>query len=289
MFNTFNSEDIFSSLTDSEKVNSLLYQCTLHSDVNPTTTMDYHTAVEVYQSLPKHLGQRGEKAVPVRVWLYPLKNLDHAAACVEFEISEDLLLRAEKVLEHLRRVTMRCQDTMSDHTNAYVMKWFPYAKDKLTQFSQILSEYQVEFQKILAKATEFIRENGESGLLWFREILKKHDQSPFTPQALDHWLHNKEAEVNAVNICKTNNLPIVKSEKELETVLLDSQTDRVLCFTLTSLEDEDPFLSTMKHYKHSVCNLLIPTYSLLVLMTLCSYMFISVNMTLCLYSILVLI
>ncbi|XP_036845298.1 neoverrucotoxin subunit beta-like [Oncorhynchus mykiss] len=121
MFNTFNSEDIFSSLTDSEKVNSLLYQCTLHSDVNPTTTMDYHTAVEVYQSLPKHLGQRGEKAVPVRVWLYPLTNLDHAAACVAFEISEDLLLRAENVLEHLRRVTMRCQDTMSDHTNAYVI------------------------------------------------------------------------------------------------------------------------------------------------------------------------
>uniref|UniRef100_A0A8C7MV67 Fibronectin type-III domain-containing protein n=1 Tax=Oncorhynchus kisutch TaxID=8019 RepID=A0A8C7MV67_ONCKI len=252
MFNTFNSEDIFSSLTDSEKVNSLLYQCTVHSDVDPTTTMDYDTAVEVYQSLPKHLGQRGEKAVPVRVWLYPLKNLDHAAACVEFEISEDLLLRAEKVLEHLRRVTMRCQDMMSDHTNAYVMKWFPYAKDKLTQFSQLLSEYQVEFQKILAKATEFIRENGESGLLWFRAILKKHDQSPFTPQALDHWLHNKEAEVNAVNICKTKNLPIVKSEKELETVLLDSQTDRVLCFTLTSLEDEDPFLSTMKQRHRSV-------------------------------------
>uniref|UniRef100_A0A8C7KEE2 SNTX thioredoxin-like domain-containing protein n=1 Tax=Oncorhynchus kisutch TaxID=8019 RepID=A0A8C7KEE2_ONCKI len=244
-------QKIFSSLTDSEKVNSLLYQCTVHSDVDPTTTMDYDTAVEVYQSLPKHLGQRGEKAVPVRVWLYPLKNLDHAAACVEFEISEDLLLRAEKVLEHLRRVTMRCQDMMSDHNNAYVMKWFPYAKDKLTQFSQLLSEYQVEFQKILAKATEFIRENGESGLLWFRAILKKHDQSPFTPQALDHWLHNKEAEVNAVNICKTKNLPIVKSEKELETVLLDSQTDRVLCFTLTSLEDEDPFLSTMKQHKHS--------------------------------------
>ncbi|KAM9398435.1 uncharacterized protein ACWYII_031911 isoform 1-T1 [Salvelinus alpinus] len=252
MLNTFNSEDIFSSLTDSEKVNSLLYQCTLHSDVDSTTTMDYDTAVEVYQSLPKRLGQRGEKAVPVRVWLYPLKNLDHAAACVAFEISEDLLLRAENVLEHLRRVTMRCQDMMSDHTNAYVMKWFPYAKDKLTQFSQSLSEYQVAFQKVLGKATEFIRENGESGLLWFREILKKHDQSPFTPQALDHWLHNKEAEVNAVNICKTKNLPIVKSEKELETVLLDSQTDRVLCFTLTSLEDEDPFLATLKQHTHSV-------------------------------------
>uniref|UniRef100_A0A674DZ26 Uncharacterized protein n=1 Tax=Salmo trutta TaxID=8032 RepID=A0A674DZ26_SALTR len=252
MLNTINSEDIFSSLTDSEKVNSLLYQCTLHSDVNPTTTMDYNTAVEVYQSLPKRLGQRGEKAVPVRVWLHPLKNLDHAAACVAFQISEDLLLRAEKVLEHLRQVTMRCQEIMSDPTNAYVMKCFPYAKDKLTQFSQSLSEYQAEFQKALAKATEFIRENGESGLLWLREILKKHDQSPFTSPALDHWLHYKEAEVNAVNICKTKNLPIVKSEKELETVFLDSQTDRVLCFTLTSLEDEDSFLSTMEQHKPSV-------------------------------------
>ncbi|CAB1327180.1 unnamed protein product [Coregonus sp. 'balchen'] len=252
MLSTFNSEDIYSSLTDSEKIDSLLYQCTLHSDVDPTTTMDYDTTVEVYQSLPRRLGQQGEKAVPVRVWLYPLKNLDHAAACVSFEISEDLLIRAEKVLEHLRRVTMRCQDMMADHTNAYVMKWFPYAKDKLTQFSESLSEYQVEFQKALAKATEFIRENGESCLLWLREILKKHDQSPFAPQALDRWLHIKEAEVNAVDICKTKNLPIVKSEKELEKVLLDSQTDRVLCFTLTSLEDEDPFLSTMEQHSLSV-------------------------------------
>ncbi|KAJ8362887.1 hypothetical protein SKAU_G00117180 [Synaphobranchus kaupii] len=68
-------------LTDKEKKMMEKFCCTFYGDYtleqNPTS---YEEAVLLYKQLPKLLGEDKRKAVPVRVWLYPLKNLNPIAA-----------------------------------------------------------------------------------------------------------------------------------------------------------------------------------------------------------------
>uniref|UniRef100_A0A674E0B0 Uncharacterized protein n=1 Tax=Salmo trutta TaxID=8032 RepID=A0A674E0B0_SALTR len=247
MMPTFSADQIFSSLSDTEKLNSSLYQCTLYCDVDHINgSMTYDRALQVYETLPKHLGQEGEKAVPLYAWLYPLKNLGPSV-----EIMLLLFTKAEGVLDHLRQATMRCQEMMTDSSNGCVMKWFPDLKYKLSRLSELLQKYQSEFKSELAMAVKTMRESEGVDESRLRDILQNHDQSPFCPQSVQLWLNNKAAEVKALNVCKTRNIPIMKSQEELDGVLRSSK-DRILCFTLTSLEDEDPFLSTMEQHKHSV-------------------------------------
>lgn len=247
MMPTFSADQIFSSLSDDEKPNSLLYQCTLYSDVDHINgSMTCDRALQVYETLPKHLGQQGEKAVPLYAWLYPLKNLGHSV-----EIMLLLFTKAECVLDHLRQATMRCQEIMTDSTNSCVMKWFPDLTYKLSRLSELLQKYWSEFKRELSMAVKTMRESEGVDEKRLRDILQNHDQSPFCPQSVQLWLNNKAAEVKALNVCKTRNIPIMKSQEELDGVLR-SLKDRILCFTLTSLEDEDPFLSTMEQHKHSV-------------------------------------
>ncbi|KAM9463350.1 uncharacterized protein ACWYII_009089 isoform 3-T6 [Salvelinus alpinus] len=208
---SFSADHMLSSLSDNEKINSLLYQCTLHSDVDHINgSMTYGQAVQALESLPKHLGQQGEKAVPLYTWLYPLKNLDTSV-----QITEGFLSEAEDVVEHLRQVTMRCQDMMTLlHINDDVMKWFPSVKGKLAEFSELLQKYQSEFKRGLAMAVKTVRENEEMDGKRLRDILQNHDQSPFCSQHTHQWLNNKEEEIKALLICKAKNIPIVKEVQE---------------------------------------------------------------------------
>ncbi|XP_029504323.2 uncharacterized protein LOC115119613 isoform X2 [Oncorhynchus nerka] len=211
MASSFSADHMLSSLSDNEKINSLLYQCTLHSDVDHINgSMTYGQAVQALETLPKHLGQQGEKAVPLYAWLYPLRNLD-----TSIQITQGFLSEAEDVVEHLRQVTMRCQDTMTLlHVNDDVMKWFPSVKEKFAEFSELLQTYQSEFKRGLAMAVKTVRESEEMDEKSLRDILQNHDQSPFCSQHTHQWLNNKEEEIKALLICKEKNIPIVKKVQE---------------------------------------------------------------------------
>ncbi|XP_052335917.1 uncharacterized protein LOC127911908 [Oncorhynchus keta] len=211
MASSFSADHMLSSLSDNEKINSLLYQCTLHSDVDHINgSMTYGQAVQALETLPKHLGQQGEKAVPLYAWLYPLRNLD-----TSIQITQGFLSEAEDVVEHLRQVTMRCQDTMTLlHVNDDVMKWFPSVKEKFAEFSELLQTYQSEFKRGLAMAVKTVRESEEMDEKSLRDILQNHDQSPFCSQHTHQWLNNKEEEIKALLICKEKNIPIVKKVQQ---------------------------------------------------------------------------
>ncbi|XP_029619675.1 uncharacterized protein LOC115200622 isoform X3 [Salmo trutta] len=314
---SFSADHMLSSLSDNEKINSLLYQCTLHSDVDYINgSMTYGQAVQALESLPKHLGQQGEKAVPLYAWLYPLKNL-----VTSVQITQGFLSEVEDVVEHLRQVIMRCQAMMTLlHVNDDVMKRFPSVKEKLAEFSELLQKYQSEFKRGLAMAVKTVRESEEMDEKRLRDILQNHDQSPFCSQYTHQWLNNKKEEIKALLICKAKNIPIGKevqekakniptgkevqekakniptgkevqekakniptgkevqekakniptgkevqekaknipTGKEVQEKAKNIPTgkevptpNRTLCFTLTSLVGEDPYLSTMKRYIHS--------------------------------------
>ncbi|KAL6481770.1 hypothetical protein MHYP_G00098500 [Metynnis hypsauchen] len=80
-----------------EKISCIFYG-DYELDENPTTYME---ALQLYKKLPSLLRQQGDDAVPVRVWLHPLSQLDSKAAKLEREIGAILISKVEGLLEEL--------------------------------------------------------------------------------------------------------------------------------------------------------------------------------------------
>ncbi|KAG8127239.1 hypothetical protein E2320_014165 [Naja naja] len=145
-------------LTEEEKENALKFRCKFYGDFslerNPVTFQD---AIKVHATLPKLLGEDGEKAVPMWVWLYPLTKLDTRAAKMVCEISLGLIFDAEKILEELNEIQMQSNDLANDP----IAETFPEIKRKIQQFKDLLKQHRQTFQKQLARVLPSIRGGGQ--------------------------------------------------------------------------------------------------------------------------------
>ncbi|XP_006038377.1 uncharacterized protein LOC102383910 [Alligator sinensis] len=231
-------------MDEQEKHQAEKFSCRFYGDFalenNPVT---YEDAMKVYATLPKLLGDNGEKAVPVRVWLYPLTKLDSKAARLVREISLTLIFDAQAVLEQLAEVDMRCNDLMKNR----IATTFPEIRRKLQQFQDLCKQHRQIFQKELAGLLPSIRGGGrEEGALV--DILTCKNQSPFNTQQLNEFLENKEREVNFVSsyLSALKDVEVVSSKNKVEEIVLDPKNEFVVSFTFTSLQDEEPYLSDLK-------------------------------------------
>ncbi|XP_059585357.1 titin-like [Alligator mississippiensis] len=231
-------------MDEQEKHQAEKFSCRFYGDFalenNPVT---YEDAMKVYATLPKLLGDNGEKAVPVRVWLYPLTKLDSKAARLVREISLTLFFDAQAVLEQLAEVDMRCNDLMKNR----IATTFPEIRRKLQQFQALCKQHRQIFQKELAGLLPSIRGGGrEEGALV--DILTCKNQSPFNTQQLNEFLENKEREVNFVSsyLSALKDVEVVSSKNKVDEIVLDPTNEFVVSFTFTSLQDEEPYLSDLK-------------------------------------------
>ncbi|XP_076872906.1 uncharacterized protein LOC143522869 isoform X1 [Brachyhypopomus gauderio] len=223
------------------------FDCAVYTDPGDIKIhVSFDTAIKQYSSLQNLLGSQGENIVPLKVWLYPLKNLDQTSACVAGELSEDILVKAEKVLETLKCHLGICQDMISIYSSLGVITRFPAVKESLSEISSLLQKYQSAFQRAMASCIKTTRERREEEGRGLRDLLKWNSQSPFSTENIQQWLLNKRAEMTALKECIDKKIS-VKSQKELMSILQDSQ-DTVLCFTFTSLQGEDPFLLALKRH-----------------------------------------
>ncbi|KAK1155442.1 stonustoxin subunit beta-like [Acipenser oxyrinchus oxyrinchus] len=229
-------------LTDEEKKTADKFDCTFHGDFeikqNPTTFLE---AINVYKTLPELLGEKGEKAVPVRVWLYPLIKLDSKAAQLVREISVGLVSHVEAVLELLRKVNMRVNDLIGDS----LLDRFVDLKDKLVEFQDKFQQYKAVFEKAVSRVLPAIRGGGEEEQALF-DILQHYNTSPFTQSKMDKWLDEKKGEIKVLRRYADGlkDVPIMTTW-ELHGVLFDPEIETVVCFTFTSLQYEEPYLSTL--------------------------------------------
>ncbi|KAG8127096.1 putative Neoverrucotoxin subunit beta protein [Naja naja] len=145
-------------LTEKEKENALRFSCKFHGDFslerNPVASQD---AMKVYETLPKLLGEHGEKAVPMRVWLYPLTKLDTKAAKLVHEISLTLIFDAEKILEELNEIWMQSNNLAKNP----IAETFPQIKRKIQQLKDLLKQHGQIFQEELARMLPSIRGGGQ--------------------------------------------------------------------------------------------------------------------------------
>ncbi|KAK7156807.1 hypothetical protein R3I94_006754 [Phoxinus phoxinus] len=246
---TLSARDVFSSLNETEKANSILYDCSLYIDVGDCKSpVSFEKAVEIYGSLPTLLGSKGERAVPLKVWLYPLKKLDKSSVCAALSgVSENLMQQAENILEHLRKQIRICQDMITNYDNLTVITWFPALEEKLQNFSEFIQEYMTEFQRKAAEIIESINTKEDEGENSFQELISNCVQSPFNPENTHHWLEKKKTELSVLNECRAGNITIVKSQEELQRVINDPYMSSVFCFTISSMEAGD-FLTALKQH-----------------------------------------
>ena len=233
-------------LTKAEKNMTNKFSCKFYGDFNldriPTSFED---AVKTYAELPKLLREDGKKSVPVMVWLTPLKNYDTTAAELKREISIGLVQKAQKALEELREMEMRCNDSLEDT----VVENFPQIKEELKGFKIRCDLYASELRKNMRDKFPLIRE-GKEDESSVKKLLDDRNKSPFSHEKLDKWLDHKEREINVIRSCveMMEGTKIVHNESELDREVLAAGVVDALCFVFTSLQSADPGLDAMDHY-----------------------------------------
>uniref|UniRef100_A0A8C7L6B2 B30.2/SPRY domain-containing protein n=1 Tax=Oncorhynchus kisutch TaxID=8019 RepID=A0A8C7L6B2_ONCKI len=219
--------------------------CTYYGDLE--TNRGDREITDLSESFPKLLGLSGEKAVPLRVWLCPLKNLYPAATCVR-EISEDLQSRVEREMEHYRYTGTRCEEMVKHEWVSKVQD----LKDKLIRFIDLIQQYLAQLQKLMGRMLVSVRSEVQEEKA-VEEEMKGHDLSPFRMEATGQWLDDKQAELKFLESLDSKIRSKMVSTDQLQKVISNSKTDTVVCFTLTSLGETDLYLSSsiLTPYRHT--------------------------------------
>ncbi|XDV13712.1 hypothetical protein PO909_002069 [Leuciscus waleckii] len=239
------------NMTDSEKKIAENIACTFHGDFHleqsPTT---YMQALDLYQKLPSMLKENPKSAVPIKVWLYPLNLLNTKAAQLVRQISTHLVYSTEVIMDELEKVERTCNDLIRNEL--VDRQVFSDINERLLSFQDSFSIYKLEFQKAVSKVLPAIR--GEEGMneKSLEDILKIHHDSPYNANKLNHWLHEAKLELDHLSFyIKALEGIEIEVSCGVDTILLDPEIDVVVCFTFTSLEYEDPYISVLKEFLKS--------------------------------------
>uniref|UniRef100_A0A3B3Q9Z9 Fibronectin type-III domain-containing protein n=1 Tax=Paramormyrops kingsleyae TaxID=1676925 RepID=A0A3B3Q9Z9_9TELE len=246
-------------LTDTDRATVEKFSCIFYGDFalkqNPVSFQD---AVDTYKTLPTLLGEKGGNAVPVRVWLLPLEILDSSAARLVRQISVRLISETQSVIEDFNEIEMQCNDIMKRKIVAH----FPEIGKKMKSFKDMCLEYKSVFQRSLSSILPLIRGGGTEECV-LANILTNKEQSPFQSNKLKEWLDCKEEEINLFQLYTDmmEHTTILASNSELQSEILKNRDKNVVCFTFTSLGEEEPYLSCLQsHLKAlSTAKLIEPT------------------------------
>ncbi|KAG9261560.1 verrucotoxin subunit beta-like [Astyanax mexicanus] len=230
---------------DSKTVKSDEIRCTFYGDfklnTNPCTLEE---SLEVYKKLPDMLGENGEHAVPLQVWLYPLSKIpkaEHPSDCLIRELSDSLITRLSHAIDRLNLVEGKLIDLISDEST----KSFVSFLNKLQDMKQKFSHYKADIMTKLAHLLPLIRgyKSEESDL---EDLLKRHDDSVFNSTAMDQWLEYRKMELDVLRTFLRQLREVgVNLNEDLHILLSDADIKNVVSFTFTSLEEPDEFLSQL--------------------------------------------
>nr|XP_023668042.1 stonustoxin subunit alpha-like [Paramormyrops kingsleyae] len=233
-------------LTDTEKATVDKLSCKFYGDFalkqNPVSFQD---AVKLYTTLPDLLGEKGENAVPVRVWLLPLESLDSSAARLVRQISVRLINETQSVIEDFNEIEMQSNDI----TTRKAISYFPEIGQKIKSFKDMCLEYKSVFQSSLSSILPLIRGGGKEECV-LANILTNKEQSPFNSNKLKEWLDCKEHEINLLQVYTDmmEDTKILASKSELQSEIFKNRDKNVVCFAFTSLGEEEPYLFCLRSH-----------------------------------------
>ncbi|XP_056607059.1 stonustoxin subunit beta-like [Triplophysa dalaica] len=237
-------------LTDEEKALTDQFSCKFYGDFilqsNPATFED---AVKTYTQLPNLLEQK-QTAVPITVWLTPLKKFDSTVLELKGEICIGLVRKAEKAVEDVMQAEMRCSDSLEEN----MVEKVPQIFNKLKNFQKQCQDYKNELKLTMKKKFPLIRA-GEEDDVSLEKLFDKRLESPFSEDNLNNWMNKRETEITAIRSClaimEGTKPKMVRDQSELDREILAPGIDHALCFVFTSVERDDPYLDHMTRYLHS--------------------------------------
>ncbi|XP_051777831.1 verrucotoxin subunit beta-like isoform X2 [Erpetoichthys calabaricus] len=236
-------------LSAKEKEEAEKIRCTFHGDFYiRELPVDYLTSLDVYKKLPTFLGEDGEHAVPVTVWLYPLSLLDSSAARLMYEISTDLVTQAERVLDSLLEAMVMCDYLLTDPT----VKIFYNIEKKISKFKTLIERYKLYFQKMLAQILPSVR-GGTTNATALGDILEAHRTSPFSQHKLEGWLCSLQTEIGVIealiNGMEDSNVSLLTGRFDsIEPLIFNPNIKYIVNFNLNLLSNESKSLNTMENY-----------------------------------------
>ncbi|XP_066531503.1 stonustoxin subunit beta-like [Hoplias malabaricus] len=227
-------------IDDDDKKKVQNFSCKFFGDFdlkeNPST---FEEAVKVYKELPTLLGEKEEKAVPVKVWLYPLSRFNNTESKLKTMISEALVSEVEKVMDDFHQAEKRTNDLLEKGKEINAADLV----DKLEQFQSSLRVFTVEFLKKMAALIPEIR-GGTEEETNLKDLLMSLNKSGFSGREIKQWLDGKDTEIDVVikYINKIQDYTIKPPGPELDSFLMDPDVTDALVFTFTSLKYEEPYL-----------------------------------------------
>lgn len=224
-------------LTKEEKDLSKKFSCKFFGDFildsNPTT---FEEATKTIAELPRILKEQGENAVPIKVWLTPLKTLGYGGAELVKDISVDSLRRIEDTLEALKEMKQRCNESLDE----VVVKHFPQIKKYLQKFQKLCSDKISHLQRALKRVLPSIRE-GRADESSLNDVFDDLDKSPYNLGNLSKCLDYREREINIIRsfLGRMEGIKIVQNKSELDRAVLATGVNHAFCFVFTGLKNDD--------------------------------------------------
>ncbi|XP_038144090.1 stonustoxin subunit beta-like [Cyprinodon tularosa] len=245
------------NLREAEKSVMEKVSCKFYGDFilerNPTT---FEEAAETFRNLPGLLGKDGEKSVPVKIWLSPLKNLDSSAAQLKGSISDVVLKKAENVWEGIREIQMRCNEIQEREE----IKIFPQIQRTLKSFQDLCADYMKTVQQTMQEKILLIREGEEEEEEEesLENFVDQQENSPFNKKNLNIWLDNLDREINVIASCLDimKGIKIIPEKSDLDREVLS--VENALCFVFTSIEMSDAYMDQMASYLKKTQNFVTP-------------------------------
>ena len=232
-------------ITEDQKKKTEKMHCKMYGDFrteeSPTT---YEEAVRVYKQLPSLIGDKGQNAVAVQVYLRPLSEIDSKGQRMVREISANYISKTCEIQEHIQCIESKCSDLIRGD----VCSSFPRVKKQLSSFKSNISHYKIFFQKKLLPLLPSIRGGGaeESAL---GDIFKEKERSPFAQTCIDDWIEEKEKEMKRLqgSIVFLGDTPFVTPE-DVENEAFDPSNEHVVCCTFKIGKEDGPQILRMDGY-----------------------------------------
>ncbi|CAH3182361.1 unnamed protein product, partial [Porites evermanni] len=219
--------------------------CKMYGDFrteeSPTT---FEEAVRVYKQLPSLIGDKGQNAVAVQVYLHPLSEIDSKGQRMVREISANYINKTCEIQEHIQCIESKCSELLREN----VCLSFSRVKKQLSSFKSNISSYKISFQKKLLPLLPSIRGGGaeESAL---GEIFEEKERSPFAQTCIDAWIEEKENEMKRLQIMidVLGDTPFVNPE-DVKNEAFNLSNDHVVCCTFKIGKEDDPQILSMDGY-----------------------------------------
>ncbi|CAH3040812.1 unnamed protein product [Porites lobata] len=232
-------------ITEDQKKKTEKMHCKMYGDFrtegSPTT---YEEAVRVYKQLPSLIGDKGENAVAVQVYLRPLSEIDTKGQRMVREINANYISKTCDIQEHIQFIGSKCSDLMRED----VCSSFPRIKKQLSSFKSNISRNKIFFQKKLLPLLPTIR-GGEAEESALGDIFKEKERSPFAQPRIDAWIVEKEREMKRLQgiIGFLGDTPFVSPE-DVENKAFDPNNEHVVCCAFKIGKEDDPQILSMDAY-----------------------------------------